>query len=134
MISWVPDSIRDTPKLFTAKDGHAGASPSSEHVLRREQMETDRDHSIKPRFESLAADLIVIGSGASGLAAALTAAEGGAKVIILEKMDIPGGSSNIPSGPFAVESRLQRRTPQFRLYFPYHYAALTLAGPQTIAA
>jgi fumarate reductase flavoprotein subunit len=53
-------------------------------------------------------DLIVIGSGASGLAAALTAAEGGAKVIIFEKQRTPGGTTNFFEGMFAVESRMQR--------------------------
>jgi fumarate reductase flavoprotein subunit len=53
-------------------------------------------------------DLAVIGSGATGLAAALTAAEGGAKVILFEKMRNIGGSSNFGEGMFAVESDIQR--------------------------
>ena len=55
------------------------------------------------------ADLVVIGSGAAGLAAALTAAEGGLRVMILEKQRLIGGSSNFFEGTFAVESDLQRR-------------------------
>lgn len=55
------------------------------------------------------ADLVVIGSGAAGLAAALTAAEGGLRVMILEKQRSIGGSSNFFEGTFAVESDLQRR-------------------------
>ena len=51
----------------------------------------------------------MIGSGASGLVAALTAAEGGAGVIVFEKMPYPGGTSNYPGGIFAVESEMQRR-------------------------
>lgn len=54
------------------------------------------------------ADVAVIGSGASGLAAALTAAEGGAKVVVFEKQRSLGGTSNFFKGTFAVESDLQR--------------------------
>jgi fumarate reductase flavoprotein subunit len=53
-------------------------------------------------------DVVVIGSGASGLAAALTAAEGGARVIVFEKQRTPGGTSNFFEGMFAVESQMQR--------------------------
>jgi fumarate reductase flavoprotein subunit len=53
-------------------------------------------------------DVVVIGSGASGLAAALTAAEGGAKVIVFEKQRTPGGTSNFFEGMFAVGSDMQR--------------------------
>ncbi len=55
------------------------------------------------------ADVVVIGSGATGLAAGLTAAEGGAKVIIFEKQRTLGGSSNFFEGTFAVESDLQKK-------------------------
>ena len=54
------------------------------------------------------ADVVVIGSGASGLAAALTAAEGGAKVVVFEKQRTPGGTTNFFEGIFAVESHMQR--------------------------
>jgi len=53
-------------------------------------------------------EVVVIGSGAAGLAAALTAADGGAKVILFEKERSPGGTSNFLQGTFAVESALQR--------------------------
>jgi fumarate reductase flavoprotein subunit len=55
------------------------------------------------------AEILVIGSGASGLAAALTVAEGGAKALVLEKMPYIGGVSNFAEGLFAVESEMQRR-------------------------
>ena len=54
------------------------------------------------------ADVVVIGSGASGLTAALTAAEGGAEVIVFEKQRTPGGTSINFEGIFAVESDMQR--------------------------
>ena len=53
-------------------------------------------------------DLVVVGAGASGLVAALTAAEGGAKVIVFEKQRSIGGTSNFFRGTFAVESDMQR--------------------------
>ena len=54
------------------------------------------------------ADVAVVGSGAAGLAAALTLAEGGAKVIVFEKQKSLGGTSNFFQGTFAVESDMQR--------------------------
>jgi fumarate reductase flavoprotein subunit len=58
--------------------------------------------------EAARADVIVMGSGVAGLAAALTAAEEGAKVILCEKQRALGGTSNFFQGTFAVESHLQR--------------------------
>jgi Succinate dehydrogenase/fumarate reductase, flavoprotein subunit len=54
------------------------------------------------------ADIAVMGSGATGLAAALTAAEAGAKVVVFEKQKSLGGTSNFFNGTFAVESKMQR--------------------------
>lgn len=53
-------------------------------------------------------DIVVVGSGATGLAAALTAAEQGAKVVVFEKQRSLGGTSNFFEGTFAVESAMQR--------------------------
>jgi len=53
-------------------------------------------------------DVAIAGSGATGLAAALTLAEGGAKVAVFEKQRALGGTSNFFHGTFAVESRMQR--------------------------
>jgi fumarate reductase flavoprotein subunit len=59
--------------------------------------------------EILNTDIVIVGAGAAGLAAALAAAEGGAKVVLLEKAGHTGGSGNLASGMFAVESELQRQ-------------------------
>lgn len=53
-------------------------------------------------------DVIVIGSGAAGQAAALTAKENGNSVLMLEKGRHTGGSANYSEGLFAVDSYLQK--------------------------
>jgi fumarate reductase flavoprotein subunit len=58
--------------------------------------------------ESHGAEIAVIGSGASGLAAAIAAAEGGAAVAVFEKQQALGGTSNFFKGIFAVESAMQK--------------------------
>jgi fumarate reductase flavoprotein subunit len=58
--------------------------------------------------DTLNAEVVVIGSGVSGLTAALTAAEGGARVIVFEKQRSLGGTSNFFHGIFAAESDMQR--------------------------
>lgn len=61
--------------------------------------------------QKLHCDLLVIGSGASGLATAVTAAHLGMKVIVLEKESVFGGTSAwsggwlwVPRNPLAVEA------------------------------
>jgi fumarate reductase flavoprotein subunit len=58
--------------------------------------------------DRISTDVAIIGSGVSGLTAALTAAEGGARVIVFEKERSLGGTSNFFHGIFAVESDMQR--------------------------
>ena len=57
----------------------------------------------------LMTDVAVVGAGGTGLVAALTAAEGSAKVILFEKNSTAGGAAGFASGPFAVQSRMQRQ-------------------------
>ena len=59
-------------------------------------------------MSELVSDVIVVAAGPAGLSAALTAAQGGAKVIIFEKAATTGGAGNMAAGVFAVESRMQR--------------------------
>lgn len=54
-------------------------------------------------------DVVVIGSGAAGLAAAIKAHEGGARVLVLEADDKVGGSSRLSGGHFyAAGTSVQR--------------------------
>lgn len=58
-------------------------------------------------MQQLKADIVVVGAGGAGLAAAVAAAESGARVIVFEKTAFTGGASKMAMGPFTVESRLQ---------------------------
>lgn len=54
--------------------------------------------------QALACDIVVVGGGGSGLSAAVRAAQLGAKVIVVEKMDAFGGNSNLAGGLLATNS------------------------------
>lgn len=53
-------------------------------------------------------DIIIVGGGASGLAAAISAAEQGAEVIVFEKANTTGGCANMAMGLLGVETKLQK--------------------------
>ncbi len=83
-------------------------------------------------------DAIIIGSGASGLTAAVTLAEGGARVAVFEKQPTIGGTSVNFRGTFAVESEMQRqryitysRDEAFRNIMEYSH---WLANPHLVRA
>jgi fumarate reductase flavoprotein subunit len=58
---------------------------------------------------SVDVDVLVIGAGACGLAAAIAAHDAGASVAIVEKRDRPGGNSSLSTGSVpAANSRFQR--------------------------
>jgi fumarate reductase flavoprotein subunit len=60
-------------------------------------------------MQNVDCDIIVIGAGGCGLMAALVAAKRGARVLLLEKTDKPGGATAFSSkGIRAAESRRQR--------------------------
>jgi succinate dehydrogenase/fumarate reductase flavoprotein subunit len=79
-------------------------------------------------------DVIVVGSGAGGLAAAVTAAKGGLKVVVLEKEEIYGGTTArsggvlwIPCNPMSRELGIDDSAEQARRYLRHeagsHYDA-----------
>lgn len=71
------------------------------------------------------ADVAIVGGGASGLAVAITAAEGGAKVILLEKANTTGGCANMAMGLLGVEFALPSK------YFPGSEATWHIVKPKT---
>ena len=67
-------------------------------------------YATREKTRNLEADLVVVGGGGAGLAAALTAAEKGvARIIVLEKRGGLGGNTARATGLFACESPAQKR-------------------------
>ena len=52
----------------------------------------------EPSEQELSCDVVVVGSGISGMAAALSAAQSGARVIMLEKLSLTGGAATGSGG------------------------------------
>jgi len=59
-------------------------------------------------MKKMETDIIVVAAGLSGLAAAIAAAENGARVITFEKANTPGGAANMGMGPLGVGSSIQK--------------------------
>ena len=80
-------------------------------------LDTDRDRT------SLDCDVLVVGSGAGGLSAAVTAAYHGLKVIVVEKADVCGGATSwsggwawTPGNPLAKADGVNEDRELFRTY------------------
>lgn len=90
-------------------DGVSGATATSSAILaavRDALREAGADMSVfnaappaeTPVDETYDTDVVVVGAGAAGFAAAVRAQQQGASVIVVEKMDIPGGNTVRSSG------------------------------------
>ena len=79
----------------------------------------------KAADETLEADVVVIGAGGAGLAAAITAEQNGAKVIIVEKMGKVGGNTILAGGAVnAVEDRSEFAIKQNDSVYWHYYQTL----------
>jgi len=82
-------------------------------------------------------DVIIIGSGFAGLAAAIEACNAGASVIILEKMHAPGGNSIISDGGIAaagteIQNKLGIKDSPDLMYKDMLKAGLSLNHPELV--
>ena len=110
--------IVDTQSL--ACDSVTGASITS-NAIKRGAIQALKDGGIdttelekapaKPEAKDATydADVVVVGGGGAGLAAAVSAAQTGVKVVVVEKLDILGGSTNVSEGALnAVDPERQK--------------------------
>ena len=95
-------------------DAVAGASVTSAAVIAAAEkafaeagLAVEKPEEVRGEDETASADVVVIGMGASGTFAAVSAAENGAKVIGIEMTNGLGGMGNAAQGMFAIDSVLQ---------------------------
>ena len=81
--------------------------------------------------DSYDADVAVIGAGGAGLVAAVAAAQTGAKVIVLEKIDINGGSTNVSEGALNAVDPERQEKQGIEDSVATHYAATWEGGHKT---
>ncbi|MDY6035045.1 MAG: FAD-dependent oxidoreductase [Bulleidia sp.] len=71
--------------------------------------------SVEETSYETSADVIVVGAGAAGMTAAITAAENGTKVILLEKSNIVGGNTYCAvNGINAADSKVQLENAEYQ--------------------
>jgi fumarate reductase flavoprotein subunit len=95
IIEAVADSVRQ-----------AGVDPASLSA------KAGRKAAAKAVDEEVSCDVVVVGAGAAGSAAALSAAESGAKVLLLEKTLEPMGAGTLAGGMFANGTAAQKASGQ----------------------
>ncbi|WP_301232189.1 FAD-dependent oxidoreductase, partial [Turicimonas muris] len=70
----------------------------------------EKKTGLVPEKWDLTTEVLVVGSGGAGLASAVSAAEAGAKVTVIEKLAFVGGNTMISSGYFnAVDPERQKK-------------------------
>ena len=69
---------------------------------------------VKPLEFDYSADAIVVGFGAAGANAAIAAHDAGAEVIVLEKLDTPGGNSSVCAGAMMIPQDLDEAIEYYR--------------------
>ncbi len=106
----LPGAIVDANSLMV--DGIAGATVTSDAIKNavREaltkseidpavfEIEQETEPILEKTPETLECDVLIVGAGGAGLTAAVSAAQEGAKVLVLEKMAMVGGNSLKASG------------------------------------
>ncbi|MDZ5000740.1 FAD-dependent oxidoreductase, partial [Clostridium perfringens] len=117
-INQLPEKIVSNQSIGV--DAISGATLMSEAILKAvedctvqangdvEKLKQVKDTASKKENEEVSTDVVVIGAGAAGTAAALSAVDNGAKVTLLEKTATPMGAGTLAGGMFAADSKEQK--------------------------
>lgn len=94
-------------------DAVTGATLTSNGMLRAISMAIDASKGVRQEdvaYTDTSCDVVVVGAGGAGLAAAVQASSMGANVIVLEKQGIIGGNTNYSTGGLnAAETSVQQK-------------------------
>lgn len=91
--------------ITAACAGLAGCTVSNQE---RSQDTENEPNALRTVSETIETDLIIVGGGNAGLAAAVQASEEGIQTVILEKMDRIGGNGAVTHGIFGMDSSMQK--------------------------
>lgn len=75
-----------------------GLKKAIKKAIFESKIELVKIKKIEQIFEDTKTDIVIIGGGGAGLTAAISAAEKGAKIILIEKMPMLGGNTNYATG------------------------------------
>jgi fumarate reductase flavoprotein subunit len=88
--------------------GCTPSKPNENDKIADEGADEAKSVALKDPDETIDTDIVIVGSGMGGMSAAVTAAEEGARVVVLEKMGILGGGTNFAEGVFGMGSDFQK--------------------------
>lgn len=94
----------------TDVDAVSGATVSSNAIMTavKKALQEASGEIQEKTSEELTTDLAIVAAGPAGLAAAVSAAEQGVKVLVFEKEKITGGTANMGMGPLGINSKIQK--------------------------
>ena len=75
-----------------------------------ESLKTESESNSESKIEEVETDVVVVGAGAAGSLAALSASNNGASVILLEKAGTVSGAGTMAGGLFAADSNQQKES------------------------
>ena len=92
----------------SASEGAQGASDGSVKII-GDDTSLVKDGATYDISSTETADIVICGAGGTGLAAAVEGASKGKKVVLLEKLNAAGGSTQYAEGVAACESSVQKK-------------------------